>query len=198
MHNKLDGELEEEIIEVKPEKSKTQKFKLWRNYYNASNLKEKILDLLLPFAIIFCIIIIASINNEWSNTSFLKSVLSSNDLVVNVMAILSGFNTASLSIIGTANMEMVKKETTDKIIDYFSFAIMFQLIILIVGIIIKFSSGYILDMSHTISQYLSSSFLKYLLIFLGAMWYSAVVSSILISIRSLPIISSVIKLMVKK
>ncbi|EGY4468601.1 hypothetical protein JHU54_000589 [Listeria monocytogenes] len=197
MHNKLDGKLEEEIIEDKGNDKKIR-FKLWSNYYKASNCKEKILDLLLPFVIIFILIIFSSAIKEWSNTSFLNSVLSSNDIVVNVMAILSGFNTASLSIIGTANMERVSNETAEKIIDFFSFAIMIQLFILVVGIILKFSSGYLLDLSFEFTKNLSSPFWKYIQISLGALWYSAVVSSILISIRSLPIISNIIKLMVKK
>ncbi|WP_088838881.1 hypothetical protein [Listeria sp. ILCC792] len=195
MNNRLDRDFGEEIIE---KKRKRQKFKLLKNYYRASSGKEKVIDLLLPFILILILISITSVKTEWSNIGFAKSILSSTDIIVNVMAILAGFNTASLSIIGTANMKMVSEDTTNKIIDYFSFAILFQLVILIIGIVLKFSSGYLLNIGNSITLNLNVIFLEYVLIIVGSIWYAAVISSILISIRSLPIISNIIKLMVKK
>lgn len=195
MNNKLDRDFGEEIID---KKRKRQKFKLLKNYYRASSSKERMIDLLLPFILILILISLTSVKTEWSNIGFAKSILSSTDIIVNVMAILAGFNTASLSIIGTANMKMVSEKTTNKIIDYFSFAIFFQLVILIIGIALKFSSGYLLNIGDSISLNLNVNFLEWVLIILGSIWYAAVISSILISIRSLPIISNIIKLMVKK
>lgn len=197
--NKLDKDTEEEIEVVKANEKRVNSnmFTILGNYYNASSCKERAFDFLLPFIIILLInIFFAEIVDDWSSMKFTKSIFSSNDLIVNVMAILSGFNTASLSIIGTSNMKNISNQTTSKIVDYFSFAIMLQLVILLIGISVKFSADYLIELGKVIAQYVSVCSVKYTLLILSTIWYTAVISSVLVSIRSLPIISNVVKLMI--
>lgn len=131
---------------------------------------------------------------EKSNINLLGYIMEMNQSSLTVVAILAGFNTTSLSIIAASNNKVLKflkqhkvnggEETVLKqLVSFFSFAILLQLIVLVIGILLSMISKSFSDISVMFPM-LSGMFVKIPLSILGAIWLSSVLFTIIISIRN--------------
>lgn len=131
---------------------------------------------------------------EKSNNNLLMYIMEMNQSSLSVIAILAGFNTTSLSIIAASNNKVIKflkkhktpnnEETILKqLVSFFSFAILIQLIVLIIGIILSMVSKTFVEVSNIFPQ-LSGLAVKIPLSILGTIWLATVLFTIIISIRN--------------
>ncbi|MBC2176476.1 hypothetical protein HCB27_07605 [Listeria booriae] len=168
-------------------------------YLDVIGRREKFFDIVVPIVGVSILnIVFLYILKNIEYLDLLNFVFKSTASVVNIMAILSGFNTASLSILSTvrkANFDSYKAETIGvefrKILKYFQFSISIQLILLLLGIMLSFSQGYIIVLFDGL---ISNCYIKLIILVCSTIWFSSIISSILISIRSIPVLSKLIEL----
>lgn len=145
---------------------------------------------ILASLIVFTIFYIIDI----SNTELLTIVIEMNSDALTVIAILAGFNTTSLAIIAASNSSVLKflRQHTitngngsllKQLVSFFSFAILIQLIVLIAGILLEVISNSFNEISSSVS-FLSGLWVKIPLSLLGAIWLSAILFTIIISVRN--------------
>ncbi|PAQ15030.1 hypothetical protein CD798_08275 [Bacillaceae bacterium SAOS 7] len=213
----------------KGKKSSFIKGSFKRYLFNSTPL-ELVFDWVYPFAISL-IIFIVIISLDKSSSSLLLILTKLNDVSINVIAILAGFNTASLAIIASTNRSIFKKSlnsssatdthvtsddelkedvplttnkslikrgknlilnnnTSDKLettLSFFSYAVISQLSILIIGIAINLLlnallkvKGFIFTINDTVEAISLFSF--------GVCWMSLILHVIFISIRNVDMI----------
>ncbi|WP_028977242.1 hypothetical protein [Sporolactobacillus terrae] len=191
-------------------------------YLRSSTPKELSFDWIFPFALSLCIFVILAFS-IYHNTSILNIIKKMNDASINVIAILAGFNTASLAIIFSAsnnllsklntNNDSVNKELKQKFSDmpkqsifqrakviifsntkenvlkitvnFFCYAIIIQLIVLIICLMTSMTYSFVPKISHFISNYYVD---KVILTSYGVFWLTLVLHSVFISIRNVEII----------
>src|SRR5690606_7403772 len=137
-------------VEIKVNKTgKTNKFihDIINSYKKYSTKEERNFDWYVPLCISFVIIIILilSIGDGTKIISLLKEF---NSIVITVVAILAGFNSASLSVIASSNIKTLgllfsSKRGEDsnlllQTVSLFGYSIIIEILILMVGIILIF------------------------------------------------------------
>lgn len=163
------------------------------NYINLTTKTERRIFLGLPLMASILVFIYFWFF-EKSNSNLLGYIMEMNQSSLTVVAILAGFNTTSLSIIAASNNKVLKylkqhkvngsEETVLKqLVSFFSFAILLQLIVLVIGILLSLISKSFSDISFMF-PILSGVIVKVPLSILGAIWLSAVLFTIIISIRN--------------
>jgi hypothetical protein len=166
------------------------------NYKRYTTKKEWRYYLLLPFVISTLIFISIGLLED-SNINLMKSILDINQLSLTVMAILAGFNTTSLSIIAASNIKIlrylknVKLENEEQgnesalkqIVSFFSFAIIYQLIVLVIGIVLEMSSKNLKDFAELV-PFMSGLVVRIPLTVLGAFWLASILFALIISLRN--------------
>lgn len=131
---------------------------------------------------------------ENSNVQLLEYILDMNNSSITVIAILAGFNTTSLSIIAAGNNKILNflkrkklENSSDSIlkqlVSFFSFAILVQLIVLVMGVIISVISNNFFEITLML-PFLKGIVGRALLSIFGIVWLSAVIFTIMISIRN--------------
>ncbi len=135
---------------------------------------------------------------EPSNKSLLSTIDKINGTALAVIAILAGFNITSLSIIAASNKEALtkivklgkdktKNNVLKQIITFFSYSILIQLIILVIGtilvIIINSAQGL-----HSTFDFLNWVTIRVFLFISGFIWVSAILYSLFISIRNVALL----------
>ena len=131
---------------------------------------------------------------EKSNSNLLGYIMEMNQSSLTVVAILAGFNTTSLSIIASSNNKVLKflkqhklKDSEDtvlkQLVSFFSFAILVQLIVLVIGIMLSMISKSFNDVAIMVPL-LSGLAAKIPLSILGVAWLGTVLFTIIISIRN--------------
>ncbi|MFC5587532.1 hypothetical protein ACFPRA_01245 [Sporosarcina soli] len=131
---------------------------------------------------------------EKSNSNLLSYIMEMNQNSLTVVAILAGFNTTSLSIIAASNNKVLKflkqhklKDSEDtvlkQLVSFFSFAILVQLIVLVIGIMLSMISKSFGDVA-VILPILSGLAVKIPLSILGVVWLATILFTIIISIRN--------------
>lgn len=131
---------------------------------------------------------------ELSNTQLLNYIIEMNQMSLTVIAILAGFNTTSLSIIAASNNEILvflkknnfqnnRDSVLKQLVTFFTFAILIQLMILAIGVVISITSNNFIDIT-TVLPFIKGGFARILLSVFGILWLSAVLFTIIISIRN--------------
>ncbi|SFP12105.1 hypothetical protein [Salibacterium halotolerans] len=133
---------------------------------------------------------------EDHNTVLLKSILKINQVSISVMAILAGFNTTSLAIIAASSPrilmnlnspEFIEQDKNDTIlrqlVSFFTFAIVFQLGILVAATLITMFTENIVDLSE-VFVYLTGIWVRIPLIIFGILWMTVVLFALVLSLRN--------------
>lgn len=176
-------------------------FKIIKNYFKESSKQEIRFDLLVPFCISTIIVFFLYL----SRVNMLDILKEINDVIISVMSILAGFNTASVAIIASSNplgvVEAMENQgdhgegqrLLNSLTSYFSYAIILQLFILIVSIIAAITLKFF-DMSTIADN-------KYLFISLSMIfiiWFTLVLNSLLITLRNASILHNFILFLAKR
>lgn len=176
-------------------------FKIIKNYFKESSKQEIRFDLLVPFCISSIIVFFLYL----SRVNMLDILKEINDVIISVMSILAGFNTASVAIIASSNplgvVEAMENQgdhsegqrLLNSLTSYFSYAIILQLFILIVSIIAAITLKFF-DMSTIADN-------KYLFISLSMIfiiWFTLVLNSLLITLRNASILHNFILFLAKR
>lgn len=164
---------------------------IFKNYKAAITKTEAKIFLGVPLVISILIFICLAVF-EQSNTVLLEYIVEINKVSLNVIAILAGFNTTSLSIIAAnnnktlsnlGNDENEKKEIVRQLVTFFAFAIVIQLIVLILGILFSIISKSFNEISLML-PFLSGMVVKIPLLAFGVIWLTIILFTIIISIRN--------------
>ncbi len=163
------------------------------NYRIYSTKLEKTLFITTPL-VVSAIIFFYFYFFEDSNLKLLNYILELNSDALSVIAILAGFNTTSLAIIAASNNEVLRFLRSKKLkngsgtilkqlISFFSFAILIQLIVLILGILLSVVSSTFQEVSETFPL-ITGLLVRIPLSILGALWLAAILFTIMISVRN--------------
>ncbi|WP_227397365.1 hypothetical protein [Jeotgalibacillus aurantiacus] len=163
------------------------------NYGVYSTKLEKTLFITTPL-VVSTVIFIYFYLFEDSNLKLLNYILELNSDALSVIAILAGFNTTSLAIIAASNNEVLRFLRSKKLknnsgtilkqlISFFSFAILIQLIVLIIGILLSVVSSTFKEVSETFPL-IRGLFVRVPLSILGSIWLSSILFTIMISVRN--------------
>lgn len=176
-------------------------FKIIKNYFKESSKQEIRFDLLVPFCISSIIVFFLYL----SKVNMLGILKEINDVIISVMSILAGFNTASVAIIASSNplgiVEAMENQgdhsegqrLLNSLTSYFSYAIILQLFILIVSIIAAITLKFFDMGTITDNKYL---FISLSLIFI--IWFTLVLNSLLITLRNASILHNFILFLAKR
>lgn len=175
--------------------------KIIKNYFRLSSSAEIRFDLMIPFAISI-IVVILLYNSQLNILKVLKDI---NDVVISVMSILAGFNTASVAIIASSNPLSVAESLDhqnnnqegqrllDSLTSYFSYAIILQLAILIVSIIASIALNFIDYKLIKNNVYLHAS-----LALVFTLWFTVVLNSLFITLRNASILHNFILFLARR
>lgn len=170
-------------------------FEIILNYKRYTTKKEWQFYIILPLLLSTIVFIFIGFFEPY-NMGILNSILDINQTSLTVIAILAGFNTTSLSIIAASNNKVLrylqnvklKKDSENgsvlkQIISFFSFAIIFQLIILVIGLFLSMISKNLKEFSELFS-FLNGLAVRIPLSILGVLWLSAILFALIISVRN--------------
>ncbi|ANU28411.1 hypothetical protein [Planococcus versutus] len=210
---------------VKSNRVKSKKNKFVQNnvidYLRYSTPSELKFDFFVPLFITLIVTAIVAFIIP-TPRDYASMILELNSLAITIIAILAGFNTASLAIIATVSNKNIKSRTTnenknipstklkgykrlknliynnppqkelDAFVSFFAYAVISQLIIIVISLVINFLLTSILK---TEGIFLTlSMFSKYVIMVpLSAIWIFLVLHSIFLSIRNIDMISHFIK-----
>jgi hypothetical protein len=192
-----------------------------KTYIKSSTPRELSFDWITPFLLAALSFVFVFFIMESTNIlGILKVIEKINDTAVNVIAILAGFNTASLAVITSANRELLnslnqksnptsevpfstaplwkrvkiaifnntKKNTLEITVNFFCYAVIIQLITLILGLL----SSVIYDFLPNITNFnfisISDFIKRVLLTVYGITWLSLILHSIFISLRNVEMV----------
>jgi len=162
----------------------------FKKYRKFSTRSEKIFDILGSIALAFGLTLISYIFFNTSITDFIRNYQNINTIIITAISILAGFNVASISVIATSQSDLIKElknkpsETDPEmnkfsiIIIFFTWAIIIQLLVVLLGIIFYFLCNFYVNESYT---ELETPIWIWLLF---TFWLSCVFHSIAISIRN--------------
>lgn len=184
-------------------------FKIIKNYFKLSSKDEIRFDLALPFFIsLFTVFFLSR-----TELNMLKVLQDINEVIISVMSILAGFNTASVAIIASSNplgiVESMSNQTNNRgnnavneeegrallnsLTSYFSYAIILQLFILIVSIIASIALKFFDIKTFKDNVYLYSS-----LSIVFIVWLTIVLNSLIITLRNASILHNFILFLAKR
>lgn len=190
-----------------------------KNYVIHSTPKELFFDIIMPILVATTLVII--ITNLLPNpSSFVKTLYEINGTIITIMAILAGFNSASLAIIAsssklvntplidTSNIEYEEKKRIQKIKDaifnnpsykeldaivsFFAYAVISQLLILILSLLIHIVLTAV-QKTTIINSIFNNSMEMIILFILSGCWFTLILHSIFLSIRNIDVIAHFIK-----
>ncbi|WP_340373310.1 hypothetical protein [Peribacillus sp. FSL E2-0218] len=180
-------------------------FKIVKNYFKLSSKEEIRFDLTIPF-VVSCVTVYFLHASGLNMLIVLKEI---NDVIISVMSILAGFNTASVAIIASSNPlgiveamggqgrananEQEGRELLNSLTSYFSYAIILQLFILIISIIASIALK-IFD----IKIFKDNIYLYISLASIFIIWFTLVLNSLLITIRNASILHNFILFLAKR
>ncbi|MFP7414383.1 hypothetical protein [Priestia filamentosa] len=175
-------------------------YKIVKNYFKLSSKAELRHDLIFPFIISLVLILLL----YFCDLNIIKILKDLNEVIITVMSILAGFNTASIAIISSSNplgfverLEQQGRAEADKLLKsltcYFSYSIILQLFILIISIIASIALKFI-DFENI------SDNIYYILILctLFVIWFTLVLNSLFITLRNVGILHNFILYLAKR
>ena len=184
---------------------------VFKDYYKFAGIKERKFDIFMPFIISIVLVLTTFflIQNPSDILSMLKDL---NNVSLNVISILAGFNTASLSLIAASNFNTlgkmfgsgrsVKNDNSANLlkqtVSFFGYAIMMQLFLLILGavFIMVFNSLTPVIKNHPY-RYWNLSFYIALSVF-AITWIAAIFHTLFVSIRNITILYNYVLLIGKE
>lgn len=194
------------------------------NYIKHSTPRELCFDVIIPLLLSTLLISVLYIILP-TPSSFAKSISEINNTVITIIAILAGFNSASLAIIASSskivntnlmNTETIKTESIgkikkiknlifntpsykelDAIVSFFAYAVISQLLILIVSLLTNVTLTALMKVKPVITT-LSNDIEMIILCIFSGVWFTLVLHSIFLSIRNIDIIAHFIKFSSKK
>lgn len=189
------------MAEAKPKKRSVNYdlIRIISNYFKESSRNEIRFDLIVPF-IISCILSIFFIKTDFNLINIFNEI---NGIIISVMSILAGFNTASIAIIAASNpLEFVnsvdeKKKEGQRLLNgltsYFSYAIVLQLFILILSIVASIALKFL-----STEMFLEYKYLLISLVIAFILWFTLVLNSLFITLRNASILHNFILYIAKK
>ncbi|MEF7494381.1 MULTISPECIES: hypothetical protein [Lysinibacillus] len=163
---------------------------IFKKYKEISTRSEKIFDLLLPLVVSLITFLLMDKYLHYSFEDFTKNFLNINTIILTSTAILAGFNTASIAVIAGSQSKLVEDlkntpadydPTESKfsvLIVFFTWSILIQLFIILIGILANIFAQFFLDSS--IKSYLTPKWIYGLF----SLWTFIVIHSVLISFRN--------------
>lgn len=195
-----------------------------KNYITHSTPRELFFDIVIPIVLSTILIVLIYFMLP-SPITFVKSMYEINNTIITIIAILAGFNSASLAIIAssskivnselldtesiktnkTSNIQKIKNmilnspsyKELDAIVSFFAYAVISQLIILIISLIIHVILTALMKVNVHFTLFSNQKEMIILCIFSG-FWLTLVLHSIFLSIRNIDIIAHFIKYSSKK
>lgn len=134
--------------------------RVFLDYHDLAKDEDILADIIVP-SVIGLIIIITALCSQVTIKTLTQGLNGTLNTIVTALSILAGFNTASLSIIATSNSEIVSllrreliegtnRAKIEQIISYFSWSVIFQLVLLTFSIVISLLYGYLLPIDRLI------------------------------------------------
>lgn len=166
-----------------------------KKFFKSSSKKEIRHDLALPLVIAILIVSLF----VYFKLDILQILTDLNEVIITVMSILAGFNTASIAIISSSNLISFIDRLEDRgrrnngsellksLTSYFSYAIMLQLFILIVSIIASLVFRFLDFETIKKNMWCFSSLILFFIL-----WFSIVLNSLFITIRNVAILHNFI------
>lgn len=163
----------------------------FKQYIIFSTKSERIFDLLFPFVLSFCFVVVVYFFNNLYVENFIKKIDSLNSTVITAVSILAGFNFAGVSVISSSQSDLVQylKTKLSKIdrktsmftilMVFFTWSIAIQLVVVCFGIILFFSNQFFIP---------DSSLKAYVPLWAWcviAIWLGVVLHSLFLSIRNI-------------
>ncbi|MHA7743869.1 hypothetical protein [Priestia aryabhattai] len=175
--------------------------KIIKNYFKLSSKKEISHDVFIPF-----IISIVTVSlTFYMKLDVLKILQELNNVIMTVMSILAGFNTASIAIISSSNPSKLiqnlgnqsqrgeGEQLLDSLTGYFSYAIILQLLILIVGLVAAVFLKFI-----PLKDIESYFYISTIMFGIFVVWFTIVIHSLLVTLRNVSILHNFIIFLGKK
>ncbi|OHR73702.1 hypothetical protein HMPREF3291_18430 [Bacillus sp. HMSC76G11] len=175
-------------------------YQVVKSYFKLSSKKEIRHDLLVPFVISVILVSVLLL----AKLDLLKILVDLNDVIITVMSILAGFNTASIAIISSSNtvgflqrLEQDGRQEGDQLLksltSYFSFAIILQLFILIISIIASVILK-LVKYEYIVANIYNLTIFSILFI----LWFAIVLNSLLITLRNASILHNFILFLARR
>lgn len=185
--------------------------KVWKDYHKYASKRERIFDKSVPFILSTVVVLLSSLFID-SYSNFLGLLKDFNNTSLAVIAIIAGFNTASLSVIAASNFSVLgklfgsdrvedncnddnNKEQTNLLrqtVSFFGYAILTELLILIVGVILIFLFNIAEEINFTNSFLICG--IKWTISFLAIPWVTSIFHSLFISVRNITLLYSYVLL----
>jgi hypothetical protein len=170
---------------------------IFKDYFEYSTLAEKRNDILWPLAISLLLFFSIGIF-EPSGKKILDIIVSINTISLSVLAILAGFNTTSLSVIAAANRDTLKQlnqsgqaaqksSVLKQLVTFFSYSILVQIIILILGTLIVIFASNISNIYQLI-PYKNDLVPSLVLSIFGTVWLTVILYSLFLSVRNVSLL----------
>ncbi|KWZ68340.1 hypothetical protein [Bacillus altitudinis] len=167
--------------------------KKYRKYTTKREWRFYLLSISVTSLIMFIIVYLLGDTNK----NLLNSINEITVVSLTIVAIITGFNTTSLSVIASSNNRILKflknkklnnnsdlKDTILKqILVFFSFSMIYGLFILFLGILIILIFKYI-DNLEIYPCFLEFFWIKIMLLIFGFLWLSAILFALITSIRN--------------
>lgn len=159
-------------------------------YFKISTKSEKIFDIILPLFIAVGVVIPIHCLMDVKLLDFIKNFISINSIVLSSIAILVGFNIASVAVIAGSQSELVQKlktvkSETDKdetvfsvLIIFFTWSILIQLLVILVGIL-----GFLIA-QFNLNKSLSNIITPWYIFVLFGIWVFLIIHSVFVSFRN--------------
>lgn len=160
-------------------------------YYKSSTISEKIFDVLIPIFLSVGLVMLIYTYYSIDLFNLLKTFLTVNTVVISSMAILVGFNIASIAVIAgsqsnlvthlrsLASVNMPGETIFSVLVIYFTWSILIQLLVILVGLLSFFSLNF-----YPIKTLDSVPILWWHFVLLG-IWFFLILHSIFVSFRNI-------------
>lgn len=160
-------------------------------YYKSSTNSEKIFDVLIPIFLSVGLVILIYTYYSIDLFDLLQTFLTVNTVVISSMAILVGFNIASIAVIAgsqsnlvtnlrsRASVNMPGETVFSVLVIYFTWSILIQLLVILLGVLGFFCLNF-----YPIETLKSISILWWHFVLLGT-WFFLILHSIFVSFRNI-------------
>ncbi|AGI28474.1 hypothetical protein [Bacillus subtilis] len=171
-------------------------FEIIKKYKKYTTKKEWIFYLLTISITSLIMFLLISILCD-TNKNLLNSINEITTVSLTIVAIITGFNTTSLSVIASSNNKILRflkskkisngKSANDTILQqilvFFSFSMVYGLLILFIGILIILVFKYLYNL-ESFPAYLEVLWLKIFLLIFGFLWLALILFALVTSIRN--------------
>ncbi len=185
------------LTPVESKSANEELIEILKNYFLFTTKREKLFDIGVP--LIFSLLIFVFLYFfEPSNKNILKALSSINDLSLEVIAILTGFNTTSLIFIGTANKDVLqelyvagqeprRKSVLKQLITFYAFSISTGVLILVFGVVFGSISNNIPNIYNNL-DFIPRQIARFILVSFGIIFLFSILHNLFTSLRNISIL----------